>query len=108
MGQMTFYVKTYNETESFKILRARCRKKLNFNSFPNKSQSYKLVKNFEAHGICEDHKVMGSSLSGPYDNNLNTQEYYQGSRISPSESILIFATKEQIKLESQYLLQHSD
>ena len=49
--------------KSFEIVQARCRKKFNFNIFLNRSQIFKLVKNFEAHCTCEDHRVMGSSLS---------------------------------------------
>ena len=60
-----FCVKTYVKTKSFKIVQARFRQKFNLNTFPNKSQIFKLVKNFEAHGTCEHSRVMGSSPSGP-------------------------------------------
>ena len=60
-----FCVKTYYETKTFKIVQARYRRKLNFNTFPNKSQIFKLVKNFEVHGTYEDHSAISSSPSGP-------------------------------------------
>ena len=65
MEQKIFYVKTYYETKSFKIVQARYRRKFNFNTFPNRSQILKLIKNFEAHGTCEDRRAKGSSPSGP-------------------------------------------
>ena len=37
-------------------------KKLNFNSFQNRSQIFKLVKKFDTHGICEDHRRMGAPV----------------------------------------------
>ena len=64
MEQKIFCVKTYYETKSSKIVQARYRRKLNFNIFLNRSLIFKLVKNFEAHGICEDHMATGSSPSG--------------------------------------------
>ena len=65
MEQKIFCVKTYYETKSFKIVQARYRRKFNFNTFPNRSQILKLIKNFEAHGTCEDRRAKGSSPSGP-------------------------------------------
>ena len=65
MEQKIFCVKTYYETKSFKIVQARFRRKFSFNQFPNRSQIFKLVKKFEAHGTCGDRRVAGSSPSGP-------------------------------------------
>ena len=65
MEQKIFCVKTYYETKSFRIVQARFRRKFSFNQFPNRSQIFKLVKKFEAHGTCGDCRVAGSSPSGP-------------------------------------------
>ena len=65
MEQKIFCVKTYYETKSFRIVQARFRRKFSFNQFPNRSQIFKLVKKFEAHGTCGDRRVAGSSPSGP-------------------------------------------
>ena len=65
MEQKIFCVRTYYETKSFKIVQARFRRKFSFNQFPNRSQIFKLVKKFEAHGTCGDRRVAGSSPSGP-------------------------------------------
>ena len=48
--QNIFCAKTYYETKSFMPVQAKYRKNFNFNTFPNKSQIFKLVENFEAHG----------------------------------------------------------
>ena len=64
MEQKIFCVKTYYETKSFKIVQARFRRKFSFNQFPNRSQIFKLVKKFEAHGTCGDSRVAGLSPSG--------------------------------------------
>ena len=68
----SFFEKTYYEIKSFKIVQARYRRKFNFNTFPNRSQIYKLVKNFEAQGTCEDSWATCSSPSGT----LITQDEY--------------------------------
>ena len=65
MEQKVFCVKTYYETKSFRIVQARFRRKFSFNQFPNRSQIFKLVKKFKAHGTCGDRRVAGSSPSGP-------------------------------------------
>ena len=49
--EQIFYVKTYYETKSFKIVQARYREKFNFNTFPNRTQIFGLIKNFEAYGF---------------------------------------------------------
>ena len=56
-----FCVKTYYETKSFIIVRTRYKRKFNFNTFPNRSQIFKLIKNVEAHGACEGYRATGSS-----------------------------------------------
>ena len=38
--------------------------KFNFNTFPNRSQIFKLVKNFKTYDTCKDRRVTGSSPSG--------------------------------------------
>ena len=48
-----------------KIVQARCRRKFNYNMFQNKSQIFKLVRNFEAHRTSENHRAIVSSTSGP-------------------------------------------
>ena len=53
MEQKIFCEEIYDETKSLKIVQNRYRGKFNFNSFPNKSQIFKLIKNFEADGTCE-------------------------------------------------------
>ena len=65
MEQKIFCVKTYYETKSFQIVQARFRRKFSFNKFPNRSQTFKLVKKFETHGTCGDRRVTGSSPSEP-------------------------------------------
>ena len=65
MEPKIFCVTTYYETKSFKIVWTRYRRKFNFITFPNRSQIFKLVKNSEAHGSCEDHGAMISSPCGP-------------------------------------------
>ena len=65
MAQKTFWMKTDNKIKSFKTVQARYKKKFHFNTFPNTTQIFKLINNFEAHSICEDHRVTGSSISGP-------------------------------------------
>ena len=57
--------KTYYETKSLNIILVKFGRKFNFNTFPNKNQIFKLIKNFEVHGTCEDRKAMGSSPFGP-------------------------------------------
>jgi hypothetical protein len=64
MGQKIFCVKTYYETKSFKIVQARYKRKFNFNTFLSRNQIFKLVKNFEAYGTCEDRRATGSSPCG--------------------------------------------
>ena len=63
--QKIFYVKAYCETKSFKIVQARYTRKFNFITFLNRTQIFKLVKNFETQGTWEDSGTMGSSPSGP-------------------------------------------
>ena len=41
------------------------RRKFNFHAFPNRNQIFKLVKDFEAPGTCEDRRVRGPSPSEP-------------------------------------------
>ena len=60
MKQKIFCVKTYYWPKYSKIVQARYRKKFSFNIFLNRSQIYKLVKNFEAHGTDKGHRAMGS------------------------------------------------
>ena len=59
--EQIFGEKIYNDTESFKSVQRRYRRKLNFNAFPNRSRVIKLDKKFKAHDICEDLRAMGSS-----------------------------------------------
>ena len=65
MEQKVFCVKTFYEMKFFQIVQARFRRKFSFNQFSNRSQIFKLVKKFEAHGTCGDRRVAGSSPSGP-------------------------------------------
>ena len=65
MMEQIFCAKTYHKTKSFKIVQVRYRRKFNFNTFPNRSLIFKLVKNFKAHRTSEDHKTMDSSPTGP-------------------------------------------
>ena len=65
MEQKIFCVNTYYETKPFKIVQPRYRRKFNYNTFPNRRQIFKLVKNFEAHSTCEDSRTTGSLTSGP-------------------------------------------
>ena len=60
MKQKIFCVKTYYKTKSFQMVHEIYTRKFNFYISPNRSQIFKLVKNFEAHGTCEDHRAMGS------------------------------------------------
>ena len=53
------------KTKSATIVQARYRRKINDISFPNRNHIFKPVKNFQAHGTCEDLKATGSSPSGP-------------------------------------------
>jgi hypothetical protein len=64
MEQKIFCVKTYYEAKSFKIVQARYNRKFNFNTFPIKSQIFKLFKNFKAYGTCEDRRATGYSPCG--------------------------------------------
>ena len=41
---------SYYETNPFKIIQARYRRKLTFNTIPNWSQIFKLIKKYKAHG----------------------------------------------------------
>ena len=59
MEQKVFCVKSNYKTKSFKIVQARYRRKFNLNTFPNRHQIFKLVKNIEGH------RVMGSSPPEP-------------------------------------------
>ena len=65
MEQKVFCVKTYYETKSFKIVQTKYWRKFNPNTFPNTSQIFKSVKNFEPHGTCEDRRATCSSRSRP-------------------------------------------
>ena len=65
MGQKILCVKIYYETQSFKIVQARYRRKFSWNTFLNRSQIFKLFKNFEPPGSCDDRKAMDSSSFGP-------------------------------------------
>ena len=53
------------EGRFFMVVQARYRKKFKFNTFPNRSQIFKLDKNFEVQSTCGDHRAMASSPSGP-------------------------------------------
>ena len=61
MEEKILSVKRYYETKIFKIVQAIYRKKININTFLNRSQIFKLVKNFEAHGTWEVLKTTSSS-----------------------------------------------
>ena len=63
MEQKMFCLKTYYETKSSKIILARYSKKINFNTFPNRSLIFELVNNFEDQGTYEDRKTTCSSPS---------------------------------------------
>ena len=63
MEQKSFCIKAYNETKSFKNAQARYRINFNFDTFQNKTQIFKLVKNFKAHSIYEDRRTTCSTLS---------------------------------------------
>ena len=65
MDQKIFYIITYYETKSFKFVQVRYRWKFNFITFQKRSQIFKLVKNVEAHGICEERREASSLQSGP-------------------------------------------
>ena len=59
-------VKTYiYETKSFTIVHTRFRRKLNFNTFPNRSQIFKFIKNFNAQGTRKDCRATSSLPSWP-------------------------------------------
>ena len=60
--EQNFRVKMYYKTKTFNSVRARYKRKLNFNTYPNRRKIFKLVKNFEA---CEDRRATVSSQSGP-------------------------------------------
>ena len=64
MEQKIFCVKTYYETNSFKIGPTRYRRKFKFNIFPIRSQNFQIVRNFETHNTCKDRRATVSSLSG--------------------------------------------
>ena len=55
--QKIFCMKTSYDTNSFKILQATYRRKLHFNTFPSRSQNFKLVKNFEANATFRDRRA---------------------------------------------------
>ena len=65
MEQKIFSVKTNYESEFLKIVQARYWRKFNFNIFPNRSQMFELIKNFEDHNTFEIRLAMGSSPSMP-------------------------------------------
>ena len=61
MEERIFWVKINYKTKSFNIVQARYRMKVNFNTFQNRSQTFKLVKNLKVHSTCKDHMMMGLS-----------------------------------------------
>ena len=65
MEQKIFCVKTYYETQFFKIALAGLKKKFNFNTSINKSQIFKLIKKFEVHATCGDCRATSSSPYAP-------------------------------------------
>ena len=56
-------MRTYYKIKSFNIVQERYRSKFNFNTFTNRSQIFKLVKNIEAHDTWENSKAASSSQS---------------------------------------------
>ena len=62
--EQIFCMKTYSKTKSLMIVKEWYRRKFNFNTFPKKSQIFKLVKNFEVHDTSEDCRAMSSSFVG--------------------------------------------
>ena len=62
--QKVFCVKKYYETKSFKTVQARFRRQFDFHHYPNKSEIFKIVRNFEAYGTVEDRRKAAQSPAG--------------------------------------------
>ena len=54
-----YFVLENTTFNSLKIFQARQRRKFTFNTFQNRCKIFKLVKNFEVHGICEECRANG-------------------------------------------------
>ena len=65
MAQNIICVKTYHEIKSFENAQARYWRKLNFNTFLNRSLIFKLVKSIEVYDSFECHRSTGSFTSEP-------------------------------------------